>query len=160
MRETVTRLPVWPDLLLRLPSVVPPLSLRAKRSNLSTPGGFVGLFHDIIVTAKLSTDITGPVGIAILTGQVAQFGAIAVLQFMAILSVSLAVVNFLPLPALDGGRVAFLVIGKIIGRKVDHRIENMVHAVGFYLLILLIVLVTVRDFNRYSIIEKIRSLLR
>ncbi len=122
--------------------------------------GFWKLLHDLVVTASVSSDVSGPVGIAVLTGQVIQYGFAATVQFMAILSISLAVVNFLPLPALDGGRALFLVIGKFRGRPVDTKIENTVHTIGFYGLLLVIILLSIRDVSKFRLLEQIRLLFR
>lgn len=122
-----------------------------------TLNGFGRLARDLLTTAKVSEDLTGPVGIAVLTGQVVQYGFIATLQFMAILSISLAVVNFLPLPALDGGRAVFAVVKRIRGRAISPRIEGAIHAVGFYLLLLLIIVLSVRDVSRFGLVEQLRS---
>jgi len=70
------------------------------------------------------------------------------LQFIGLLSVNLAILNFLPIPALDGGRILFLAIEKVKGSRVNPRIENLAHTIGFALLILLMVLVTYKDVVR------------
>ena len=93
---------------------------------------------------------TGPVGIAVLTGdavQTAQRNAsvVPLLEFMALLSVALAVTNLLPLPALDGGRLIFIVIEIIRRRRVDPNQEGLVHLIGFGLLLLLVGALTVRE---------------
>lgn len=111
----------------------------------------VGFFQ----TGHVSSDVTGPVGIAVLTGQVSRLGAIALLQFMAILSVSLAVINFLPLPALDGGRALFILIARLRGRPINRRIENLFHLAGFYALLLLVVLISIRDVRRFGLVERL-----
>lgn len=123
-----------------------------------TFSGFGKLLLELVTTAKVSTDVTGPVGIAVLTGQVVQYGFIATLQFMAILSVSLAVVNILPLPALDGGRALFVIIGKLRGRPVSTQIEGTIHTIGFYLLLLIILLISIRDISKFKLLEQVRSL--
>lgn len=123
-----------------------------------TIAGFGTLLRDILTTAKVSSDVTGPVGIAVLTGQVAQYGVIATLQFMAVLSVSLAVVNFLPLPALDGGRALFVIIGKLRKKPVDAQVEGIIHTIGFYTLLALIVVLSVRDISRYHILDQVKGL--
>lgn len=120
--------------------------------------GFGTLLKDLVTTAKVSSDVTGPVGIAVLTGQVAQYGFIATLQFMAILSISLAVVNFLPLPALDGGRALFVFLGRLRGRPVNPRIEATIHAAGFYTLLLLILLLSIRDISKFRIVDQLKGL--
>jgi regulator of sigma E protease len=77
-------------------------------------------------------------------------GIIYLLQFTALLSVNLAVINFLPFPALDGGRILFLLIEKIRRKPVSQKIENLVHNIGFSLLMLLVLLVTYRDVIKFS----------
>lgn len=92
--------------------------------------------------------VSGPIGIAVMTGQVAKMGLIYLLQFTAILSLNLAVINILPIPALDGGRLLFLVLNKF--KKINFaKYEQMAHAVGFILLMLLVVVVTVRDIGNF-----------
>jgi regulator of sigma E protease len=111
---------------------------------------FGGLFRDLVVTHRVSSDVSGPVGIAVLTGQVARQGIVPLLQFAAILSINLAVVNFLPIPALDGGRVFFLAIEKVRRKPMSQKLEMGIHNVAFLLLIMLIILVTARDLFRYG----------
>jgi len=116
------------------------------REILSAFGGLIG---DLFRRAPVSVDFSGPVGIAVITGEVAQMGMQYLLQFTALLSLNLAVINILPLPALDGGRVLFLVIEKIRGRAMDRRTELLTHNIGFALLMLLVILVTVKDLGRF-----------
>lgn len=119
--------------------------------------GFGLLIHDLVVTRHVSNDVAGPLGIAVLTGQVTKLGFIYVLQFIIVLSLTLAVMNLVPFPALDGGRLLFVGIEKLRGRPVSRKVENLVHGIGFYLLIILLIVISVRDFNRYSIAERIGS---
>jgi regulator of sigma E protease len=107
---------------------------------------FGGLLWNLAVHQEVSADLSGPVGIAVMTGQAAALGFAYLLQFAAILSINLAVVNILPFPALDGGRLIFLFVEKLRGRAADEKWEGLVHNLGFIVLILLIVVVTVRDF--------------
>jgi len=111
---------------------------------------FYEIIKNLILSQKVSADIAGPVGIAVITGQVAKMGFIYLLQFTALLSINLAIINFLPFPALDGGRVMFLIIEKLRGRAVDQKIESLVHNLGFILLIILIIMVTFRDIAKFS----------
>jgi regulator of sigma E protease len=95
--------------------------------------------------------VGGPVAIAQITGEVAQAGISPLLEFAAFLSINLAIINLLPLPALDGGRIAFVLLEWIRrGRRVPARIEGMIHMAGFALLIALIVLVTYQDIIRIA----------
>ena len=93
----------------------------------------------------MGDQFAGPVGIATYTGQAANMGFVYLLQFMAILSLNLAIINILPFPALDGGRILFLAIERIKGKPVKKEIENMVNNIGFFLLIALIVFITFKD---------------
>jgi len=106
---------------------------------------FAALLKNLFMGQGAAADIAGPIGIAVITGQVAQLGFVYILQFAAILSINLAIINYFPFPALDGGRVLFLIIEKLRGRPVPERIENILHNVGFTLLMLLVLLVTFRD---------------
>lgn len=108
------------------------------------------LLAGLIVTGKVAADLSGPVGVAVLTGQVAEMGWLYLLQFMAILSVNLGVLNILPIPALDGGRLLFVIIEKIRGRRLNQKAEAIVHNIGFALLMLLIIVVTIKDIGRYG----------
>ncbi|MBV7337644.1 RIP metalloprotease RseP [Chloroflexi bacterium TSY] len=98
------------------------------------------------------TDMLGPVGIAKLVGNAAsatiETGLLfPILRLSAVLSAALAVTNMLPLPALDGGRLFFILIETVRGRRISPEREGMVHMVGFVLLLGLLVLITVRDIS-------------
>lgn len=95
---------------------------------------------------KLAFDgFVGPVGIAQHAAQAAKLGFSYLMNLMALISLSLAIFNVLPIPALDGGRILFVLIEKVRGRQLRQEIENMIHVVGFALLLILLVLITVRD---------------
>ncbi len=89
--------------------------------------------------------VAGPVGIFRMTGQVAQRGIMDLVQFTALLSISLGVINIMPFPALDGGRFFFLIGEAIVRRRLNPRWEAAIHAAGFALLILFILVVTWND---------------
>lgn len=110
--------------------------------------GFIGIFRDLFVSGKVSADLSGPVGIFFFARQFGELGFVYLLQLAAILSVNLAILNILPFPALDGGRILFLGIEKIKGSKVDQKWERMIHAAGFVILMLLMLAVTYRDIAR------------
>ncbi len=112
---------------------------------------FLDLFRELL-NGKTDTaeHISGPVGIAVTTGHIAQQGFVALLNFTAILSINLAVVNFLPIPALDGGRALFLIVEGLRRKPMNRRIEAIVHNISFLILIGLILLVTVRDLGKYG----------
>ena len=107
--------------------------------------GFFGLIKNLITVGKIPQEIAGPVGIAILAGQATALGFVYLLQLVALISLNLAVLNLIPFPALDGGRLLFLGIEKIKGSKVNPKIENAIHSIGIALLLALVVLITYRD---------------
>lgn len=93
--------------------------------------------------------LTGPVGIAQLTGEATQAGFSILLRFAAFLSLNLAIINLLPLPALDGGRIIFIIIEGIRGgKRISPRVEGTIHFIGFILLIGLALLITYQDIAR------------
>jgi regulator of sigma E protease len=106
---------------------------------------FYNLFADLIIGESVKDQVGGPVAIAKYTGEVARFGFVYLLQFIALLSLNLAIINILPIPALDGGRLLFLLIEKIKGKPMKQEIEAVIHTVFFFLLIALIIFVTYRD---------------
>ncbi len=106
------------------------------------------ILWQLITTGQLTVQVAGPVGIFDLTGQATQLGFIYILQFAAILNINLAIINALPFPALDGGRLLFLLIEKIKGSPVSQKIEGLAHTAGFVILILLMLAVTWRDIVR------------
>lgn len=89
--------------------------------------------------------VAGPVGIARLTHHFAQQGLIALMQFTALLSISLGVINIMPFPALDGGRFLFIVVEAVLRRRPSPKWEAGIHAIGFALLMLLILVITWND---------------
>lgn len=89
-------------------------------------------------------EVSGPVGIAKVTGEAVKYGWEAVLEFASILSLNLAVLNILPFPALDGGRLAFVVAEKL-GKKARPAVERTIHQIGMILLLALLLLITISD---------------
>lgn len=111
-------------------------------------GAFYGIITDLLITGKVALDIAGPIGIGQLTYQFTQLGLSYLIQFAAILSINLAILNVLPIPALDGGRFVFLIIEAIKGSPVSERVERAFQSAGVALLILLMVVVTLKDIIR------------
>jgi len=111
---------------------------------------FYTLIKNLIIGQGVDANIAGPIGIAALTGQVARMGFVYILQFTAMLSINLAIINALPIPALDGGRVLFLIIEKIKGSPIKREVEAVIHNIGFALLMLLVLLVTFKDIARFG----------
>lgn len=103
----------------------------------------------LIQAEKVQVDLSGPVGIVVLTNQMKEMGLPYLIQFAAIISINLAFINLLPFPALDGGRILFLVIEKIKGCPVSQKLESVIHSLGLYFLLGLMVLITVKDISRF-----------
>ena len=108
----------------------------------------VGL-SQLIVGQFSIDDLSGPVGIYSLTDEVAQTGIYNLMRWASILSINLGIVNLLPLPALDGGRLIFIGIEAVRGKPIDPQKEGIVHFIGFALLMLLMLVVTWNDIQRY-----------
>lgn len=109
--------------------------------------GILDFFRQIFTERHIPAEAAGPVGIFYYTRSVLELGFTALLNFVALLSINLAVINILPVPALDGGRLLFILLEKFNkGRKVvNQRIENIAHMIGFALLMLLIFSITYHD---------------
>ncbi len=109
---------------------------------------FTGLIAGLFTSGQVSDNVAGPVGIVALLSNIVDLGVPYVLLFVASISISLAVINVLPLPALDGGRFAMVAVQRLTGKSLNQRTENMVHAAGFAALILLMVVITFFDIRR------------
>ncbi len=112
---------------------------------------FVLFKNDIIrmIIGTVPAAVTGPVGIAQITGEVARTGISPLLEFAAFLSINLAIINIFPLPALDGGRIAFVIIEWIRrGKRIPAKTEALVHMIGFMTLMAFMLLVTYQDIVR------------
>ncbi len=94
------------------------------------------------------SSLSGPVGIYTVVGESAKVGFQSILYLTAYLSINLAVINAIPFPAFDGGRILFVIIEAIKGSKVDPKVENTFHSVGFFLLMALMLYITVQDIIR------------
>ena len=102
-----------------------------------------------LVTGNLGINsLAGPVGIFGIVGTAADAGIWSVLSLIALLSINVGFINLLPIPAFDGGRLLFIIIEKIKGKPVDPKLENTIHAVGLFLLMALMLLITYNDIIR------------
>ncbi|WP_227766612.1 RIP metalloprotease RseP [Zhaonella formicivorans] len=101
-----------------------------------------------MIIGKIPADVAGPVGMVQLVGQAVEFGLASVLNFAAILSLNLGLINLFPIPALDGSRLIFLGLEKLRGQPLQPDKENFIHFVGFFLLIALMLLITYQDIVR------------
>jgi len=105
----------------------------------------------MLITGQIASDgVAGPVGIIQIIGETARVGWINVANLTALISINLGLINLLPIPALDGGRLFFLIIEAVRGgRKVEPEKENLVHFIGFALLMGLMVFITYKDIIRW-----------
>jgi len=110
------------------------------------------LFKNAILSLFIgatSLQLAGPVGIAQITGEVAKAGISPLLKFAAFLSINLAIINMFPLPALDGGRIIFVLLEWIRrGKRIPPKTEGLIHAIGFALLMAAILAITYQDIIR------------
>jgi len=106
--------------------------------------------------SSFKDSMTGPIGIYFLTDQAAKFGILVLLNFAASLSVSLFVLNLLPVPVLDGGHLFYIIVESIIRRPVPEKIKELSMQVGLYLLLAVAGLVIWQDIVKYGIFDKIR----
>ena len=116
----------------------------------------------MIVTGKLSfkESMTGPIGIFMITGQMARLGLIPLLNLIGVLSASLAIFNVLPLPVLDGGHIFFLVIEKLRGKPLSLKTQEAIMNVGVSLLILFTLFVFYSDIVKFGIADKAMKLFK
>jgi regulator of sigma E protease len=111
--------------------------------------GYATLIKNVFISGKPGMELTGPIGIAVVTGRAARLGIAYLMQFTSLISINLAVLNFLPFPALDGGRLIFIIIEKIRRKAVPVKIENAVNTAGFALLIILMIYITTKDMIKF-----------
>ncbi len=107
--------------------------------------GLVSFIKTIVTGGGGFSQVTGPVGIVGLVGDVSHLGFVYLLSFTALISLNLAVINLLPFPALDGGRIFIVLIEAIIRKPLPAKILNTVNGAGFVILVLLMIAVTIHD---------------
>lgn len=112
---------------------------------------FVLIKNEVLkwVTGATTPQVTGPVGIAQITGEAVKAGVSPLLEFTGFISINLGIINILPLPALDGGRIVFVLLEWVRrGKRVSPKTEGLVHLVGFAMLMALILVITYQDIIR------------
>lgn len=112
---------------------------------IATIYGFGLILKDLIFEGKTSIQVAGPIGIFTLSRDMQTLGISYFLQFVGIISVNLAILNSLPIPALDGGRMLFLAVEKLRRKKINPKVENLIHTIGFVVLIFFMILITYHD---------------
>lgn len=112
---------------------------------INTVKGLSALLFDAVRGRADLSQVTGPVGIVGIVGEASILGFVYILTLTAFISINLAVINLLPFPSLDGGRILFVIIEVVKGKPVSPRVFNAINSVSFALLILVMLLITVRD---------------
>lgn len=129
-----------------------PLAIKGGFENTKLFIGLMFEFVGMIFKGQVSTnDLSGPIGVINEVGQAAKMGINSLLILLGFISVNLGFLNLLPIPALDGSRLVFLLIELVRGKPVDPEKENFIHLIGFALLITLMLIVTYRDIVRINI---------
>ncbi|MCF7843650.1 site-2 protease family protein [Candidatus Gracilibacteria bacterium] len=132
-------------------TVLQAIEIGAKRTyniTVLTLEGLSSLVKSAIKRESVMDSLSGPVGIARIVEQTSTYGYAAVLTLVAILSINLAIFNILPLPALDGGRMVVVIVETVIGKRIPFKYYSWVNMIGFSLLILLLIFVTINDISR------------
>lgn len=111
----------------------------------STAVGLYTLVAGAIMGKGSFADVTGPVGMVSIVGEAYHFGFAYLLSFAALISVNLAIINLIPFPALDGGRLFFLLVEKIKGSRINPKVANTANMIGFSILVLLMLVITYHD---------------
>ncbi len=124
-------------------------------------GGLGQIIYRLVTTREVADVAAGPVGILQLTSGAAKGGVLMVLQFLGMLSINLTVINILPFPALDGGRLLFVGIEAVTGKRPKATFERWVHTIGMIILLFLLLLVTINDiarvFRTSGLVSQLRS---
>ena len=110
-----------------------------------TVSGIFKLLKGVFTGGADFSQVTGPVGIVRVVSDASAVGIVPLMLLTALISINLAVINLLPFPALDGGRLLFIIIESIIRRPIPAVFQQRVNAIGFALLLLLMVVVTYHD---------------
>jgi regulator of sigma E protease len=100
------------------------------------------------ILQKQEVDVTGPIGIASMSGKAMREGSWSFITFLALISLNLGLLNLFPFPALDGGRIVFVLLEMLFRRRLPEKVENWIHLTGFVLLISLMIFVTWQDIYR------------
>lgn len=107
--------------------------------------GFIGLFKKLFTGVSVSDQVSGPIGIVKQVGSASHFGFAYLLSFAGLLSINLAILNLIPFPGLDGGRILFVLIEAVTRKKISQQKLGIVNVVGIIVLLALMVLITVKD---------------
>ncbi len=111
----------------------------------------VSLISSFLIGDEIALQqVTGPLGLLPILGAASKLGVVYLLHLLALISLNLAVINIIPFPALDGGRLLFTLFEKILGRPLGYRFETVANMIGFALLLFLMVAITIKDITNLS----------
>jgi len=160
-KKEVARIGVRPEgeLLFIKHNVFEAFVLGSKKLLYLTAMTYKSLFYMSAGKISAKEAVTGPVGIYHITKGAASYGFVAVLHLMAIISMSLAIVNLLPFPVLDGGHIVLLAIEKIRGKPLPPKVEDAIQRTGLVILFSLFIFIILNDFSRYGYWDKMAKLL-
>ncbi len=116
-------------------------------------GLLVGFFRELIRGQVGADAVAGPVGIVTMIGEASQYGLLAILNLAGLISINLGFVNLLPIPALDGGRILFVLVEAVRGKPVPPEKEGWIHFIGFALMLALLIVITYQDLIRLFVRE-------
>lgn len=105
----------------------------------------------MMIKGTTAVEITGPIGIIHLVGEAAKYGIFNLLQLASYISINLGLINLLPIPALDGGRIIFILVELIRGEPLDPDKEGLIHFIGFAFLMLLMALIIFKDLTKFNL---------
>lgn len=140
---------VSPEIILYKPGLIEAVKLSVNHTFLIAANMLSGIVQ--MVTGKVAADVSGPIGVAQMAGQVAQLGILPLLQFAAFLSINLGLINLLPVPVLDGGHLVTLAVEAVRRKPLGKQSMYIMQMVGFVLLIMLMILATFKDINRLKL---------
>lgn len=106
------------------------------------------IIKKLVLLQNPKVEVSGPIGIAKLTGDAVQMGSDAVIQLLGLLSLNLALINIFPFPALDGGQLAFVLFEGITKKKIDEELKNKINSYGLIFLLTLVFLITILDIRK------------
>ncbi len=137
---------IWQQVLYQKVSFGTAIIEASRQLWLLSKGMVIGFYQ--MLMRQIPADIGGPVFIAKMVGDAAEVGWVYLLRLMALISVNLGIINLIPFPALDGGRILFLGVELIRGKAVDPEKEGFVHLIGFFILISFVVIILYKDIAR------------
>lgn len=129
------------------------------RLSVMAVSGIFGFFGSLFTKFKVDDGAVGPVGMAVITNEMRKLGFAFLMQFTAVISLSLAFLNIMPIPALDGGHLFMLLIEKIRGKDIKDSTKNKLALIGFGFMIFLMLFITSKDIARFDIIGSIKGFL-